>query len=55
VIGHDGECVNMPGTANRGSPKVFLEPIAIDVIADDILTAVAGGHEVVDGVRVLKA
>jgi hypothetical protein len=40
----------MPGTANRGSPKVFLEPITVDVIADDILTAVATGHEVVDGV-----
>ena len=55
VIGHDGERVNMPGTANRGSPKVFLEPIPVDVIADDILTAVAAGHEVVDGVGVLEA
>jgi hypothetical protein len=45
----------MPGIANRGSPKVLLEPIAVDVIADDMLTAVATGHEMVDGVGVLEA
>ena len=40
---------------NRGSPELFLRPIAVDVIADDILTAVAAGHEVVDGVREREA
>ena len=55
VIGHDGERVNMPGTANRGSPEVFLEPIAVNVVAYDILTAVAAGHDVVDRVRALEA
>ena len=55
VVGHDGESVNPPGTANRGSAEVFLKPIAVDVIAYDVLTAVAAGHEVVDRVRVLEA
>jgi hypothetical protein len=54
VIGHDGEGVNTSGTANRGSPEVFQEPIAVDVIASDILTAVAAGHKVVDCVSVLE-
>jgi hypothetical protein len=45
----------MPGTADGGSPEVFSEPIAVDVIAYDILPTVAAGHEVVDGVRVLEA
>jgi hypothetical protein len=34
---------------------VFLEPIAVDVIAYDMLAAVAAGHEVLDGARILKA
>ena len=55
VVGHDGESVNTPGTANRGLPEVHLEAIAVDVIAYDILTAVAAGHEVVDRARVLEA
>jgi hypothetical protein len=35
VVGHDGEGVNPPGTAIRGSPEVHLEAIAVDVIAYD--------------------
>lgn len=52
---HDGKRVNMPGRVNRGSPKVFLEPITVDVTEYDILTAVATGREVVDGIGVLEA
>ena len=55
VVGHDGEGVNPPGTANRGSPEMFLKALAVDVIAYDILTAVAAGHEVVDRIGVLEA
>ena len=55
MVGHDGERVNRPGTASRGSPKVHLEAIAVDIIADDILTAVAAGHEVIDRIGVLDA
>ena len=55
VIGHDDERVNTPGAAKRGLTKVFLKPIAVDVITYDVLTAVAPGHEVVDRARVLKA
>jgi hypothetical protein len=33
---------------------VFLEPIEVDVIAYDMLAAIAAGHEVVDRVRILK-
>jgi len=47
VIGHDGKRVNTPGTPNGGSTEVFLEPIAVDVIAYDVLTAVAARHGVV--------
>jgi len=32
-----------------------LEPVAVDIIADDVLTAVAAGHEVVDRVSILEA
>jgi len=55
VIGHDGERVNTPGTPNGGSTEVLLEPIAVDVIAYDALTAVAAGHEVLDSVGILEA
>jgi len=55
VIGHDGERVNTRGTPNGGSTEVFLEPVAVDAIAYDVLTAVAAGHEVVDSVRILEA
>jgi len=55
VIGHDRKRVNTPRTPNGGSTEVFLEPIAVDVITYDVLTAVAARHEVVDGVRVLEA
>jgi hypothetical protein len=46
VIGHDGERINTPGSADRGSPKAFLEPIAVSVIAYDILTADVASCEV---------
>jgi hypothetical protein len=36
------------------STEVVDEPTAVDVIAHDILTAVAAGHHVIDGIRVLK-
>ena len=55
VIGHDSERINMPGTPNGGSPEVFSEPIAVNVIAYDVLTRVAASHEVVDSVRILEA
>ena len=55
VIGRDGEGVNSPEAANRGSPEVFQESIAVDVIAYDILTAVAAAHNAVDCVSLLEA
>jgi hypothetical protein len=55
VIGHDGECVNAPGAPKGGSTEVFSEPIAVDVIAYDVLPAIAAGHEVVDSARILEA
>ncbi len=45
VIGHDGERVNTPGTPNDGSTEVFSEPVAVDVIAYDVLTPIAASHE----------
>jgi hypothetical protein len=32
-----------------------LQPIAVGVVAHDILTAIAAGHDVVDGIRILEA
>jgi len=55
VIGHDGERVNTPGTPIGGSTEVLLEPIAVDVIAYDVLTTVAAGHEVVGSAGILEA
>jgi hypothetical protein len=55
VVGHDGESEYTPGTANCGFTEVFLKPITVDVIAHDVLAAVAAGHEVVDSARVLEA
>jgi hypothetical protein len=51
----DDKRVHEPGTTNRRTTEVFLEPITIGVISYDALAAVATGHEVVDGVRILKA
>jgi hypothetical protein len=55
VVGHDGESVDAPTTAKRGFPEVFLKPIAVDIIAYNLLSAIAAGHEVVDCARVLEA
>jgi hypothetical protein len=55
VVGHDEKSVHPPGTAKRGSTEVFLNSIAVDVIAHDVLTAVAAGHEMVDSAGVLEA
>jgi hypothetical protein len=55
AIRHESEGVNTPGTANRGSPEVFQESIAVDIIAYDILTAVAAGHHVANCVSLLEA
>ena len=41
---------------HSGSDQIVVsEPIAVDVIAYNILTTVATGHEVVTSVRVLEA
>src|SRR4051812_22689051 len=45
VVRHDGEGVYAPGTANCGFTEVFLEPITVDVVAYDDLTAIAASHE----------
>jgi hypothetical protein len=55
VVGHDDESVNAPRAADRGSTKVFLEPVAVGVVAYDVLTTVAACHEVVDSVGILNA
>jgi hypothetical protein len=46
---------NIRQEAHRGSPEMFLKAFAVDVIAYDILTAVAAGHEVVDRIGVPEA
>ena len=55
VVGHDGKGVYAPRTAKRGSTEVFSKPIPVDIIANDVLTTVAAGHDVVDSIRVLEA
>jgi hypothetical protein len=55
VVGHDGESVNAPNTAKRGFAEVFLKPIAVDIIAYNVLSAIAAGHEVVDCARAREA
>jgi hypothetical protein len=55
VVGHDGKSVDAPTTAQRGFAEVFLKPIAVDIIAYNVLSAIAAGHEVVDCARVLAA
>jgi hypothetical protein len=32
AIGHGGESIDAPTTANRGLAVVFLKPIAVDII-----------------------
>ena len=51
VIGHDGERVNMPGAANRRLTKLFLKPIAINVVAHDVLTPITAGHDMMESRR----
>jgi hypothetical protein len=55
VIGHDREGVNMPGAANRRLTKLFLKPIAIHVVAHDVLTPITAGHDMINRVAALKA
>ncbi len=55
VVGHDRESVDAPTTAKRGFTEMFLEPIPVGVIANNILPAVTAGHDVVDCARVLEA
>ena len=55
MVGHDGKGVYAPRTAKRGSTEVFSKPIPVDIIANDLLTTVAAGHDVVDSIRVLEA
>ena len=55
VIGHDREGVDMPGAANRRLTKLFLKPIAINVVAHDVLTPITAGHDMINRVGVLKA
>jgi hypothetical protein len=55
VIGHDHESKYAPGTAKCSFTEVFLKPITVDVIAHDVLTAVAARHEMVDSARILEA
>jgi hypothetical protein len=55
VAGHDGKSVHAPTTAKRGFAEVFLKPIAVDVIAYNVLSAIAAAHEVVDCARLLEA
>jgi hypothetical protein len=33
VVGHDGESVDAPTIAKRGFAKVFMKPIAFDIVA----------------------
>ena len=54
VVGHDGERVNTPDTPRGGSTQVVHQPIAVDVIAREVLTAVGAGHKVVDRMWVLE-
>jgi hypothetical protein len=54
VVGHDGERANTPDAPRGGSTQVDHQPIAVDVIAHDVLTAVAAGHNVVDRIWVLE-
>ena len=55
VIGHDHKRVDVPGAANYRLAELFQEPIAVDVVAHDGLPPVAAGHDMIDGVGVLKA
>jgi hypothetical protein len=41
--------------ANRGFTHMFLEPVTVDVVAYNVLTAIAASHEVVDRARALDA
>jgi hypothetical protein len=54
MVGHDGESVDAPATAKRRSTEVFYEPIMVDIIAYDDLTAVAACHDVIDRIGVLE-
>ena len=53
VVGQDHEGVDLPATTHDGAAQLPLESIAIGVITDDVLAAVAAGHHVVDRARVL--
>ena len=44
----------MPAAANRRLTKLFLKPIAINVVAHDVLTPITAGHDMINRIGVLK-
>jgi hypothetical protein len=55
VIGHDHINVDPPRAAAHGPTEAVLQPLAVVVVANDVLAAVAAGHHVLDGGLVLQA
>jgi hypothetical protein len=46
---------DMPGTANCRFTKLFLKPIAINVVTHDVLAPITSGDDMIDRVRILNA
>ena len=55
MVGQDDEGVYVPGTAERGPTEIGSQTVAVGVVSDYVLPAVAAGHEVVEGARTLDA
>jgi hypothetical protein len=52
VVGEEDEGVEPPGARRDDALQAEEKVLAVVVIADDVLAAVAPGHEVVEGVQV---
>ena len=55
VVGKDHEGVDSPAATPGGPPQLLLEPVAVRVVAHDVLATVAAGHHVVDRAGVLDS
>ena len=55
VVGQDHERVDSPTATPDRPTQLLLEAVAVLVITDDVLAAIAAGHHVVDRARVLDA
>ena len=55
MVGEDDEGIHLPTAPHRRMPQFPLEPVPVGVVTDNVLSAVAAGHYVIDRTGELDA